>query len=183
MGKSFFNELASYALFIEGDLRDQIALYAIYSRQLQDEFADFVKLWNGHPIRTQKNHQHVISGIPMDLYRTDGVRNWGIALSDNENAPDCQALRTMLDPLRDIDIDSFLTPATEAWCTSQLEEIGFDQLQNDDRPFLNTYVELRERIHNHLESHLEPALELSPFPTGGIEQYVRIRILLLSYVN
>ena len=62
----------------------------------------------------------------MDLYRTDTVKNWGVALSDDYNAPDCQTLRTMLDLLRDIDIDSLLTPVIEARCTSPLEEIDFD---------------------------------------------------------
>ncbi|KAM4062484.1 hypothetical protein HRG_013658 [Hirsutella rhossiliensis] len=74
---SFFNELAHSALFIESMLSDQIALYAIYTPMIRDEFATFVDLWNSHKIRTQRNRQHVISGRPIDLYNTDQAPNWG----------------------------------------------------------------------------------------------------------
>ena len=115
---------------------------------LQDEFADFIALWNGHKIRTQKNRQHVISGRPIDLYNTNDVRNWGVLLSDSESGDDRQALRTMLEPLEDIDIDSFLQEETEAWCVSQLTEMGFfnEELNNYQRPFITSYINLRQRI-------------------------------------
>jgi hypothetical protein len=42
--QSFFNKLASYALFIEGNEVDQIALYAVYTTSIQDDIAVFVQL-------------------------------------------------------------------------------------------------------------------------------------------
>ena len=62
-------------LFNLDSLADQIAVYAIYGPIVREEFATFMELWNGHKIHTQKSRPHIISGIPMDLYKTDQVRN------------------------------------------------------------------------------------------------------------
>jgi hypothetical protein len=172
--QSYFNELAEYALFIEDNLTDQIALYAIYGPMIKDEFADFIDLWNSHKIRTQKNRQHVISGQPIDLYNRRDVRNWGVTISEDEDAADNQALRTMLEPLQDIDLDSFLSTETEAWCTEQLSQIGlYDMnLDNHQRPYITVYLQLRVRIREHQESGQLPVLQLTPKPQGGIQEYV-----------
>jgi hypothetical protein len=75
-----------------------------------EEFATFVELWNSHKIHIQKSRLYVISGIPMDLYKTDQVRNWGILFEDDDDYD--QLIHIMLEPLEDIDIDEFMTPAT-----------------------------------------------------------------------
>lgn len=173
---SFFAELASTAYFIEGDVVDQIALYAIYAPQIQDEFADFVDLWNGHRIRMQKNRAHVISGRPMDLYNTREVRNWGVPIDGEGEGSDTEALHTMLAPLEDIDIDNFLTPDTFDWCQSRLLDLGFNgdqSLERDPmRPFFQIYLQLRQDIRDHIEGGNQgPTLALTAIPRGGVGRY------------
>lgn len=90
---------------------------------IQEEFATFVDLWNGHKIRTQKNRPHVIPGIPMDLYRSDQVRNWGVTFDHDDSCG--QLLRTMLQPLENVNIDEFLTSTTLQWCKQQLRLLNF----------------------------------------------------------
>ena len=142
---------------------------------IREEFADFVELWNSHRIRPQRNRPHVISGIPMDLYRTDKVEDWGIPFEEDDNCG--QVLRTMLAPLESIEIDEFMTPATTEWCIQQLEDLGFDQTlrteEDRKRPFLHIYIQLREHIQAHIVSGQEPLLELTSIPVGGTEVYVR----------
>lgn len=151
-----------------------MALYAIYAPIIQDEFAKFVSLWNGHKIRTQKNRQHVISGIPTDLYHTQDVRNWGIPLGEDDNADDRVVFRTMLDSVQEIDIDSFLSEETNNWCTTQLFEMGFfnEELDNFQRPHITAYITLRQRIKQHQESGQFPILRMTDIPLGGLERYV-----------
>lgn len=180
--ETFSHELIDNGLFSPDNLADQIAVYAIYGPMIRNEFADFVQLWNGHKIRTQKNRPHVISGIPMDLYRTDKVTNWGVPIEDDS---DCgQLLRTMLQPLEQVDIDEFMTPITMQWCEQQLAALAFtpDLRTEEDlkRPHLQIYIHLRDLVKAHIESQQEPHLELMPIPTGGTETYVS-EILLLSY--
>ena len=80
----------------------------------------------------------------------------------------------MLEPLEDIDIDSFLQEETEAWCVSQLTEMGFfnEELNNYQRPFITSYINLRQRIQDHQESGQLPILQLSPVPLGGAQRFV-----------
>ncbi|KAH6952508.1 hypothetical protein BKA56DRAFT_241223 [Ilyonectria sp. MPI-CAGE-AT-0026] len=40
---------------------------------IRQEVADFTEMWNGHRIRPQKNREHLVAGIPMDLYNTSEV--------------------------------------------------------------------------------------------------------------
>ena len=141
---------------------------------IRDEFSAFVDLWNGHKIRVQKNRPNVVSGIPMDLYRTENVRNWGVYFEDDDACG--ERVRTMLEPLEDVDIDRFMTPATTEWCDQQLEVLGFDGIirtaEGHDRPHLQFYIQLRELVRDHIRSGQEPQLELISVPEGGIERYV-----------
>lgn len=148
---------------------------------MRDDFAAFVDLWNSHKIRTQKNRQHVVSGRPIDLYHTDTVRNWGVPLGDEQGSAQ-QALYEMLQPLDCVDIDSFLTEETEAWCTQQLQDLQvFEEEPNSaDRPFISSYLALRLRIQEHQQSGILPILQLSDIPRGGTQEYVNLFSLRTS---
>jgi hypothetical protein len=77
----------------------------------------------------------------------------------------------MLEPLHAVDIDAFLTPETAQWCTNQLAL--FDGVEDDEEaPFLQTYLWLRERVREHRERRHQPTLTVIPPPTGGVSQYV-----------
>lgn len=154
-------------------------MYAIYAPIIQDEFADFITLWNRHKIRTQKNRQHVVSGSPIDLYNTQDIRNWGVPLGEEEDSNDRIALRTMLNPLQDIEIDTFLPAETTDWCTRELSEMGFFQqeIESFDRPFLLAYTTLQQCIQEHQQTGQLPILGLTPIPTGGAHQYIRKSVI------
>jgi hypothetical protein len=100
---------------------------------IREEIANFVELWNGHKIRMQKNCPHVVSGIPMDLYKTDQVRNWGISFDDDD---DCgQLIHTMLEPLEATEIDEFMTSETSNWYNQQLQNLRFDSVLRTEEDF------------------------------------------------
>lgn len=167
--------MTEFGLFFEGDDIDQMALYAIYAPIIQTEFAEFVQIWNGHKIRTQKNREHVVAGIPMDLYRTTNTHNWGIQFGEEENIK----LEAMLNPLQHIDIDRLLTEETENWCSQQLLELGFYTEEGErmlpfdpQQPYISIYLQLRDRIKAHRETGALPVLAMAPIAHGGFEEYV-----------
>lgn len=119
----------------------------------------------------------------MDLYHKQHVRNWGVPLGHDEESDDREALRTMLDPLQDCDIDSFLSEETAAWCTRELLLPGFNNEINDpQRPFLPSYIQLRQRIQEHQQSGQLPILSLSPINHGGAQQFVRNTLLIVRLI-
>lgn len=125
-------------------------------QRLGDRRGLFQKLWNGHKIRTQKSRPFLVSGIPVDLYNTDQAKDWGVPFEEDD--PCGEVVRTMLAPLEEVNIDDFLTPATQEWCDRQLKAWGFtgtlegEQLQ---RPHLYTYLRLRQAVREHCY-RLEP---------------------------
>ena len=145
---------------------------------IREEFAEFVELWNNHHVRPQKNRPHVIPGKPWDLYESDTVRNWGIPIPDSSR--ESEILRTMDEPLKDINIDDFLTLETEAWGDNYLQTIGFDWTlrtadYTDFRPHLEVYLQLRQDIRQHIDENRTPQLQLIEAPRGGVSEYVRIK--------
>lgn len=93
---------------------------------------------------------------------------------------DTDALRTMLEPLEDLDIDSFLTPDTFNWCQQQLLDLGFTGDQSTEldpmRPFFQVYLQMRERVREHIDQgNTGPVLALTSAPKGGVKEYVSIR--------
>jgi hypothetical protein len=73
---------------------------------IRTDIAQFTLLWNSHSIRPQPNRPHVNPGIPQDLYNTDEIRNWGVPIA--EGSAEEQVLRTMYEPLQEIEIDEFM---------------------------------------------------------------------------
>ncbi|KAG6065243.1 hypothetical protein E4U32_007591 [Claviceps aff. humidiphila group G2b] len=172
----FFSLLVGNREFQKGNLVDEIAMYAVYGSEVRRDLANFVTLSNGRTIRKQRNREHVVSGIPADLYRTQSARNWGVHIDEDENAADRMALNRLLDPLESVDIDRFLAQETENWCDSRLQEMGFFEAPARDRdePYRNFYLGLRRQIKAHQDSGAEPILRLSPIPLGGCSEYMRL---------
>jgi hypothetical protein len=140
------------------------------------DIAEFALLWNSHSIRTQPNRPHVNPGIPMDLYQTDQVRNWGIPIYEGSAAE--EVLRTMYKPLQDLEIDNFMDPQTQEWCNERLVEMNFDaeSLRTEEdhrRPHLQVYLQFRDIVRHQIDSGEEPRLAITDAPTGGTERYVR----------
>lgn len=152
---------------------------------VRTDIAEFTLLWNSHSIRPQPNRPHVNPGIPQDLYNTDKVRNWGVPIL--EGSPEEEVLRTMYEPLQDIEIDDFMDAQTQAWCNDRLAELNFDvnSLRTDEdyiRPHLQTYLQLRRLVRQHLESGQEPQLSITQAPIGGTERYVCRTLTLVRLI-
>lgn len=110
----------------------------------------------------------------MELYNSENVRNYGVFIDTDDGSPGRQAVEEMLTPLLDIDIDSFMTPETVDWCTQKLQMFGHNdnEIRSPKRPYINSYLALREEVKKHQESGLLPTLQLTPIPRGGFKEYV-----------
>ncbi|KAG6201126.1 hypothetical protein E4U50_006832 [Claviceps purpurea] len=172
----FFSLLVERREFSEGNLVDEIAMYAVYGSEVRRDLTNFVDVSNSRTIRKQRNREHVVSGIPADLYRTQSARNWGVHIDEDDNAADRMALNRLLDPLESVDIDRFLAQETEDWCNARLQEMGFFEApaRDKDEPYMNFYLGLRRQIEAHQDSGAQPILQLSPIPLGGGSEYMRL---------
>lgn len=61
-------------------LSDRIALLAVYMPILREEIHIFVRIWNAHKIRRQRNRPNCVTGQPVMLYHWpgEGVREYGL---------------------------------------------------------------------------------------------------------
>jgi hypothetical protein len=71
-------------------------------------------------------------------------------------------------------MNEYLPKETLQWCRTQLLEMGFDPenpppIPDEDRlsPHCTIYLQLQEKISNHVRQQLEPVLALSEKPIGG----------------
>ncbi|KAH7237859.1 hypothetical protein B0J15DRAFT_143639 [Fusarium solani] len=178
---AFSHELIDSGLFQPNRLAHQIAVYALYGPMIRQEVADFTEMWNGHRIRPQKNREHLVAGIPMDLYNTSEVENWavhlGLAVRDG--------LAQMMIAVDSIDIDDLLDPIITDWCDQQLRDLQFDgQLDGEldhKRPHLAIYLRLRDKIQVHLDCGASPVLSIPESPVGGQERF--LQLLELNYLE
>ncbi|KAG6228472.1 hypothetical protein E4U34_004391 [Claviceps purpurea] len=171
-----FGSLVDAGHFSKEDLADQIAMYAVYGSEVRRDLANFVGVSNTRVIRKQRNREHVVSGIPADLYRTELAPNWGVHINEDDNAADRMALNQLLDPLESVDIDRFLAQETEDWCNARLEEMGFFEAphRDGDEPYKDFYLGLQLQIQAHQDSGAQPILQLNPIPLGGSSEYMRL---------
>ncbi|KAH7034781.1 uncharacterized protein B0I36DRAFT_316935 [Microdochium trichocladiopsis] len=173
---AFSRELIENGLFVQSDIGDQIAVYILYGPIIREEFAEFTELWNGHVVRKQKNRPHVNPGVPWELYLSAQSRDYGVKVRDN--SPELSILRTMYEPLQNIEIDEFLSAETVTWGNRQLQELQFTGVFRtaDDlvRPYLWTYLQLRQRVRQHIDSGQLPQLQVIEPPRGGCEEYLQI---------
>jgi hypothetical protein len=71
-------------LFSKASTRDQIALLAIYMPILRSHVTSYIRTWNIHRIRKQKNRPYVTHGKPYMNYNhpTAGVQKYGFAVGN-----------------------------------------------------------------------------------------------------
>lgn len=167
----YSNFLISCALFVPGEFADQVAVYAIYGKMIQNDVTKFGRLWNGHRIRKQKNRPDLRPGVPADLFMDPDVRNFAVPLGERGR----EGLAIMTDNVEGIEIDAFLDDETEDWCMGQLEEMGFSYtmrgIEAHKQPHIQAYMGLRDRIREHVVSGASPQLAFSPSTTGGTKMF------------
>ncbi|KAL4965070.1 uncharacterized protein BDV14DRAFT_189871 [Aspergillus stella-maris] len=169
--RAYFHGLVEDGKFSKDILSDQIALYAIYMPILRVQITSFVRTWNNHNIRKQRNRPHIVTGKPYINYNypAAGVQNHGIKF-------DMELFKSLQDDVRDWDPDKYLPIETYNWTRTQLLELNFDPENPPETaadstdhafiPFRTTYLELRSRIKAHIQQGSQPILELSKAPTG-----------------
>ncbi len=153
---------------------------------LRFEIASYIRTWNSHSIRKQKNRPFSVSGKPYMNYNhpSPGVSDHGlefdeellVSLQDNISdwgkfikIPRYYYILTYI-----IDPDKYLPYTTYQWTLAQLLELGFNPRKppvniGDDNlsPYYRVYLNLRVRIQAHIQDNAEPVLALSRPPLGS----------------
>jgi len=73
-------------LFIKNQLADRISIIAVYMPLLRREICKFIRLWNVHDIRKQKERPGGVYGKPYFLYfhpEDHGVQDYGLIADEN----------------------------------------------------------------------------------------------------
>ncbi|KAI8957879.1 hypothetical protein F5Y11DRAFT_338003 [Daldinia sp. FL1419] len=176
--RSLFHRMEAERTWIFGDLACQIALLAVYVPIIENEIKIFVKLWNNHDVRTQRNRANALRGRPWDNFftpNTDFVSQWGAPV-------DVAILAEIEAAMENDDIDRFLPDNTLQWCEEKLRDIGLDRTKEDNRqwPFVEAYNKLRTEIQAELENGNPAGLYLlTPSARGGLagmeERLTKIR--------
>jgi hypothetical protein len=159
--------LKTQGLFNGDDLADRIAILALYLPVIQKELCEFVRLWNVHTIRPQRNRRNIVTGKPYMLYHHPGpeIRNWSLPLRED-------SISIIREQVPEWDIDAFLPSETFKWCQDFLQSIDFNsssvQLRDEacTTPLLSFYLQLRTAIQGHISNHTSPQLSLLPTPVG-----------------
>ncbi|KAL4732819.1 hypothetical protein BDV11DRAFT_210668 [Aspergillus similis] len=133
-----------------------VALYAIYMPILRVQVTSFVRTWNSHNIRKQRNRPHQVTGKPYMNYNCPaaGVQDHGIKFN-------MELLESLQDDVREWDPDEYLPAETYNWTRMQLLELDPSFI-----PFRTIYLELRSRIKAHFQQGSQPILELPKAPSG-----------------
>lgn len=142
----------------------------IYLPRIREEFTDFVRLWNGHYIRKQKQRPHVVPGKPWVLYN----------LPDPENTKDyrCTAPEAVLEELikiieeDGINLDEYLPAETMAVCSRIVDSFGGlpGLLTKETRqtPWIKEYNMLRVSLRQYIDDGQQPALSRCASHIGSL---------------
>jgi hypothetical protein len=138
------------------------------------DFNAFVRTWNGHKIRKQKNRPHVVSGIPYVLYH----------MPNPDTAIDCRIplpkeywseIRSAIQKKEDFDIEAYLPQEIMSLCDNLIISLGGIPKElpdgTENEPWLEQYLGLREALQNHEKSHATPQLCLLTKPVGDKNFY------------
>jgi hypothetical protein len=133
---------------------------------LRYEFYEFVRMWNGHHIRSQVRRPHVIPGVPFMLYNQPNPELY----VDCRVPLDRERWRLLMDrfELDTMDIEHYLPKNTFHVCETIVQDFGGipEELQNGDdkHPYLQEYEKLRSALQTHINLNMSPALGLLPKP-------------------
>lgn len=146
---------------------DRIALLYVYLPQIHWEIGKFIRAWNAHTIRAQRNRPHVASGIPRNNYfgrDTETRVNCAVAV----NPESLGKLDEALEYDRE-NVSRYLTPDIMKLCEAIMATLDVDDIppRNRKNPLLHEYRYLRDSLQNHEGRQIPPLLHLARKPTGG----------------
>ena len=148
-------------------IADRIALLYIYLPQIHWEIGTFIRVWNGHTIRAQRNRPHVLPGITRDNFfgRDTPVKvNCAVPLD-----PDSLG---RLDEALEYDrqnVAAYLSPDIMMLCEAMMATLDVDAIppRVHGSPLITEYRHLRDCLQNHEVQQVSPLLCLAEKPTGG----------------
>lgn len=123
----------------------------------------YVRTWNRHKIRKQKERPWVVDGIPIYLYQYSDRQ-------DFKQQADPALIQAFQHEVAGWDADEYLPRETLVWCRQQLQQIGFNPSDPPPRhdfaqPHRAEYLELRQRAILHVQSGDLPILQICERPT------------------
>ncbi|KAI1430451.1 hypothetical protein GGR50DRAFT_702102 [Xylaria sp. CBS 124048] len=143
--RNYFGFLKNTDLWDKDSIKDRIALLFLFMPIIRNEIAQFVQMWNGHRIRKQRTRQHVVPGIPYQLYN---MPNPAQGYIDCRAPLDEEAWKGLMDAVeRDgTDLDEYLPAITIKICHDLTQPyagrlstmVGF----KEERPYMLEYERL-----------------------------------------
>lgn len=147
---------------------DRIALLYIYLPQIHWEIRSFIRAWNAHTIRKQRNRPHVVVGIPRNNYfGRDSPRSVNCAATVNPQS--LARLEEALEFDRD-NVSDYLSQEMMVFCESKMATLDAADLPPRGEfglPLITEYRHLRACLQQHEDQQVSPLLRLPEKPTGG----------------
>jgi len=137
--------------------------------RVRHDFAEFVRLWNSHSIRKQRNRPHVVPGKPYVLYHQpcpDTATDCRLELGQER----LQQLQAIVD-MDGIDLNAYLPSATMDVCDGIMRSLGglptHIPPEEATSPYLQHFDRLRQALQIHIAAGNVPAIALLPTTTGS----------------
>ena len=151
----------------EHRIADRIALLYIFLPQIHWEIGKFIRMWNGHTIRAQRNRPHVVPGIPLHNYfGDDTTKNINCSVAVNEDS--LRRLEEALEYDRS-NVYDYLPADIMGLCDTMMGTLDMDAIPPRDpaQPLITEYRHLRACLQHHEGLQVSPLLHLAEKPTGG----------------
>ena len=165
----YFLELNESGDYQPDNRADRLAFLAIYMPILRAEVQEFVRLWNHHRIRKQRDRPHVVAGIPHMLYHHPNETG-GEQCGSSFNS---ELLRPIQDDLRGFNMDEYLPMETLEWCHETLHSLGYGAINgrqvynSGERVHAAAYRQLRDAARAHIRTNRMPQLIESTRPLAA----------------
>ena len=167
MVQNVFNRMEREQDWSEHRVADRIALLYIFLPQVHWEIGKFVRVWNAHTIRAQRNRPHVVPGVPSDNYfGPDTATRVNCAVPvDNEHLARMEEAVAVDRP----NITGYLPEEMLELCQAMMATLNGNAMPDvePDRPFLGQYRHLRDALQRHEDQRSALHLQLAEKPTGG----------------
>lgn len=178
-----FSELDRMQIFKEANELDVVTLLAVYMPSVRDTIKEYVLTWNQHDICKMNNRPNSISGKPFLNYyypnyhggrtTTGDHTTQAYSIHDYRCPVNTEMRDCLYEDVNDWNPEEYLPQDTLAWCTTQMQDLGFDANNPPPRdcpvPYLGIYIHLRLRAIHHTSMGCQPELRLCEKPTGAYD--------------
>ncbi|SMY20762.1 unnamed protein product [Zymoseptoria tritici ST99CH_1A5] len=114
----YFRRLVKEGQYSKASKMDRISMKFIYTPMIRKQLQGFVRTWNKHKIRRQRNRPHVIPGRPHVLYNYSQRPNQGDPI-------DTEYIKALNETTKGWKIHEYLPKTTIEFCKDILRREGF----------------------------------------------------------